>query len=81
MQRMQTSQRPADVQRGVDRLIADGYVVRAGVSLALTPRGQTTRDAIEAETDRVYFAPWPPLVPADVAWLRDTLQAVIVGLP
>ena len=44
-------------------------------------RGRTVRDEIEAETDRIYFAPWPPLAATDVRWLRTILAAVIAGLP
>ncbi|HEX6292344.1 MAG TPA: hypothetical protein VFZ66_24365 [Herpetosiphonaceae bacterium] len=74
-------QRPADIERGVIALSAAGYITRDGDALALTPRGQQTRDAIEAETDRLYFAPWPSLTPDDVAWLRKTLKLVIERLP
>lgn len=72
-------QRPEDVTAGLASLVAADYMERDGDALRLTPHGQTVRDAIEAETDRTYFAPWPP--DADIIWLRDTLTAVIAGLP
>lgn len=74
-------QRPEDVIAGVNTLVADSLLTWEGDLLRLTPRGQTTRDAVEAETDRIYFAPWPPFAEMEVRWLRDTLAAVITGLP
>jgi len=75
------SQRPEDVARGIASLAAAGHLVREGDALHLTPPGEQTRDRIEAETDRVYFAPWPPLSPDEGTWLRATLAAVIAALP
>lgn len=49
-------------------------------ALALTERGRATRDAIEAETDRIYFAPWPLLTDAEVTTMTATLRRVIAGL-
>ncbi len=77
---LQHSQRPADIARGIDELARRGFLARDGDTL-LTPQGRAARDAIEAETDRVYFAPWPPLAPADVAWLHDALLTVCERLP
>lgn len=74
-------QRPEDVTRGIERLMAAGYLTREGNVLQLTPLGTETRERIEAETDRAYFAPWPPLTPVEAAWLQTTLGAVIAGLP
>lgn len=74
-------QRPEDVARGLASLEAAGYLARDGDALQLTPHGEETRDRIEAETDRLSFAPWPPLSRADLARLRTTLAAVIAGLP
>lgn len=74
-------QRPEDVRRGVERLVSDGYLTRDDDALTLTARGRAVRDGVEAETDRVSFAPWPPLTAADIRWLRTTLEAVIASLP
>ena len=68
------SQRPEDVEHGITTLIDKGYLRRDGEALHLTEHGRAIRDAIEAETDRVYFAPWPPLAPDDVAFLHETLR-------
>lgn len=68
-----------DVTAGLRFLMAAGYARPDGDALRLTPLGRTVRETLEGETDRVYFAPWPP--DADVVWLRDTLAAVIAALP
>ncbi|HYH11180.1 MAG TPA: MarR family winged helix-turn-helix transcriptional regulator [Thermomicrobiales bacterium] len=46
-------------------------------SVALTERGREVRDAIERETDRVYFAPWQDI---DAVWIRDRLERLTAGL-
>ncbi len=74
-------QRSEDVARGVESLVTARLLARDDALLRLTPEGSTTRNHIEAETDRIYFAPWPPLAPEEAAWLRVTLEAVIAGLP
>lgn len=70
------SQRPEDVEQGITALINAAYLRRSGEMLDLTEHGRATRDAIEAETDRAYFAAWPPLAPDEVAVLRQTLWTV-----
>lgn len=77
---VQQFQRPEDVQSGVNTLVTQGYLSPEGETVTLTERGQAIRDAIEAETNRIYFAPWPPLTAADARWLRTTIEAVIAGL-
>ena len=74
--RVAQGQRPEDVVGGVESLVANGYVERDGESLRLTERGQSTRDAIEAETDRLYLAPWPPLSPTEIGRIYATLQTI-----
>ena len=78
---IQQFQRPEDVTRGVEWLIAAGYLVREGDALRLTSSGNAVRDRIEAETDRISFASWPSLSSEEIAWRRATLDAVIAGLP
>lgn len=51
-------QRPEDIEAALVGLQQTGYVARTGNEVVLTPAGRVIRDAIEAETDRVYFAPW-----------------------
>src|SRR5206468_2599082 len=55
-------------------------LTRADGALRITPQGQRTRDAIEEETDRRYFAPWD-LDDAGVARVGDDLRTVIDALP
>lgn len=68
------TQRPDDVACGLASLIASGYLTADGDLLSLTDIGQQTRDAIETETDRIYFASWPD---ADDTWIRRTFAAVL----
>ncbi|MBI2773501.1 MAG: hypothetical protein HYX56_03300 [Chloroflexi bacterium] len=70
----------ADVERNVDALAKKGDLARDGDSIRITPQGQKTRDAIEADTDRRYFAIWD-LDDAATARLGDDLRAVIDALP
>lgn len=74
-------QRPEDVSCGVEALVTARFLTRDDALLRLTPSGNVIRNHIEAETDRISFAPWPPLAPEEFAWLRMTLEAVIAGLP
>jgi hypothetical protein len=69
-------QRPEDVERGLAILARDGLVSIDGEELRLTGEGRATRERIEAETDRVYFAPWQPVAPGEVARLHDTFRAL-----
>jgi hypothetical protein len=70
------TQHPEDVDRGLATLIAAGYIISEENSLQLTLAGSGARAAIEEETDRIYFAPWPPLAPGDIAWLYQTFHAL-----
>ncbi|HEX5501595.1 MAG TPA: hypothetical protein VFW96_03165 [Thermomicrobiales bacterium] len=74
------TQAPADVDAAVDELVEQGYVVWRGDTLQPTRAGYAIRESIEADTDELYFRQWPPLAPAEVAWLRDALAHVIAGL-
>jgi hypothetical protein len=67
-------QRPADVASGLASLRRDGLVRAADI--ATTERGSRVRQAIEDETDRRFFGPWPERVARESAWIRDRLSAV-----
>lgn len=73
------AQRTEDVRTALDQLRAGGLVA-TGPRLALTAKGTTTRERIEAETDRYFFAPWPDDVGARADWLIDRLSAVNTAL-
>jgi len=66
-----------DVAALLDELARDGCVSIQPPAVTITSRGRDVRDAIERETDRVYFAPWPKI---DAGWVRDRLEAVAAAL-
>ncbi len=70
-----TAQRPEDVTAALERLRRAGRVA-AGEPLATTEAGAAFRQAIEDETDRCFFTPWPEDVGARGGWMRDRLAAV-----
>ena len=69
-----TQQKPDDIRRGLIKRRRDGLV--ASEELAATERGASMRQAIEDETDRRFFAPWPADVGAQGTWIRDHLASV-----
>lgn len=71
------SMRPEDVEMLLGELERDGYLVLRFPAVEITGRGRRVRDAIERETDRVYFAPWPAL---DAGWVRGRLEALVAAL-
>jgi hypothetical protein len=73
-----TQQRPEDIATGLARLRRDGLLEPSG--LGLTPRGASARQAIEDETDRRFFSPWPDEVGDEASWIRDRLAAVNASL-
>ena len=75
---MLVQQRPEDVDAALERLRRDGRVEPG--SLRLTERGRADRDAVEAETDRLFFAPWPDEVGSEGAWIRDRLEEAVAAI-
>lgn len=75
---VESKQRRADVERNVDALARRGDLVRDGDTLRLTAQGTASREAIEAETDRRYFAGWP--VGDALAQIGDDLKTVVDAL-
>lgn len=73
---LQHTQRPEDILQGVMALSEAGYVRVEGERITLTEAGQQVRSCIEEETDRIYFAPWPPLTQEDLDWLYSSLKLV-----
>lgn len=70
----------ADVERALEELVKRGDLPRDGGALRLTPQGKRSRDAIEEDTDRRYFAIWD-LDDAATARLGEDLRAVIDAIP
>jgi hypothetical protein len=73
------TQRPEEVRAAVRQLRIDGLLT-SGPELALTPQGRLTRERIEAETDRYFFAPWPDAVGAQTDWVTERLAEVNAAL-
>ena len=73
------TQRPEDVRGAVQQLRGAGLLT-AGPALGLTPVGMDTRERIEADTDRYFFAPWPDAVAAQAEWITERLTVVNAAL-
>lgn len=71
-----TSQRPADVAEQLARLRRDGLVAPTNGALRTTDKGTQARQAIEDETDRLFFSGWPDDVGSQAVWIREKLAAV-----
>jgi hypothetical protein len=70
-----TSQRPADVAGELARLRRDGLVATDDPPRT-TEKGAKARQAIEDETDRLFFSGWPDDAAASANWIREKLAAV-----
>jgi len=70
---------PGEVAASLAELRRKGLLA-ADEPLRLTDRGRAEREAIEAETDRLFFGPWPDDVGAEAPWIRDRLERVNVAL-
>ena len=71
-------QRPEDVRAAVARLREEGLIERD--ALRTTAKGAAARQAIEDETDRLFFTPWPDEVGARSAWIAEKLIEVNTAL-
>lgn len=72
-------QRPTDVAAAVGRLREEGRA-GPGEPLTLTGGGRAFREAIEAETDRLFFTPWPEEVGERAGWIEGRLRKVVAAL-
>jgi hypothetical protein len=70
-----TTQRPADIATQLARLRRDGLVAGSGPPRT-TDRGARARQAIEDETDRLFFSAWPDDVGSSAGWIRESLAKV-----
>ncbi|CAN5170799.1 hypothetical protein BH18CHL2_BH18CHL2_01640 [soil metagenome] len=68
----------AHVERSLATLRTGGLVEPA--ACALTSRGRSLRDAVERETDELFFSPWPLDVGADAGWIQRRLAEVNAAL-
>ncbi len=66
----------ADVERLLEALARRGDIAMAGATVRVTAQGQRSRDAIEDETDRRFFAIWD-LDDAATSRLGEDLRTVI----
>jgi N-formylmaleamate deformylase len=73
---LEESQWPADIEQGVQHLTQLGCVKVSGDYVQLTEQGQRIRDHIEAETNRIFFAPWEGMADDKVIWLAEQLTAI-----
>jgi len=70
-----TSQRPADVAAELGRLRHDG-LISTDDPPRTTASGAKARQAIEDDTDRLFFRAWPDDLAASTGWIREKLAAV-----
>jgi hypothetical protein len=77
---LQDSQRADDIAQGIRTLSEAGYVLVEGEGIRITEVGQRIRDWIEEETDRLYFTPWPDLLPEELDRVYTLLKAVCDAL-
>jgi DNA-binding MarR family transcriptional regulator len=68
-------QRPSDIDRSLERMRRDG-LVEPEPPLRMTESGRKARQAVEDETDRLFFSPWPDDVGAAAGWIQEKLSAV-----
>lgn len=75
---MLMQQQPEDVDAAVERLRAAGHVEQG--DLRVSASGRAARERIEAETDRLFFAPWPDELGAEGPWIRDRLAEAVTAI-
>lgn len=75
---LKMKQTPDDVEISLAWLVEREYVERDGEAVGITSQGAMTREDIEHETDRVYFASWPQ-TREEAEWTRDRLREIIVA--
>lgn len=71
---------PETIAELVAELIEQGYVEWKAGALQPTRAGYNVREAIEADTDDLYFRQWPALDPDHLSWLHGSLTRLIAAL-
>lgn len=71
----------ATIAELVEELGEQGYVEWRSGALQPTRAGYNVREAIESDTDELYFRQWPPLDADTLNWLHDALVRLIAALP
>jgi hypothetical protein len=71
----------ATIAELVEELGEQGYVEWRSGALQPTRAGYNVREAIESDTNELYFRQWPPLDADTLNWLHDTLGRLIAALP
>lgn len=67
-----------EYQTFTDELLACTWITSEdGIHYRLTSEGQTQRDTIEAETDRLFYAGWANLPDVDITQLADLSEKLI----
>lgn len=79
--RLAASHDPEITAEMVEELIMQGYVELKAGALQPTRAGYNVREAIESDTDELYFRQWPALDPDTLGWLYDALSRTIAALP
>lgn len=61
-------------------VLRESGLVEPDEPLRPSSRGRSARDAIELDTDRAFFGPWPDEVGAEAGWITDHLGRVNAAL-
>lgn len=72
---------PETIAELVEELSEQGYVEWKAGALQPTRAGYNVREAIESDTDDLYFRQWPALDPETITWLHATIGRLIAALP
>jgi hypothetical protein len=79
--RLAEAHEPAVITEVVEELTEQGYVELKAGALQPTRAGYNVREAIESDTDELYFRQWRPLDIDTLGWLHDALSRTIAALP
>lgn len=61
-------------------LARKGWITSSDDHYELTPEGKSVREAVEALTDEVFYAPWSALAPGEKDELKLLLEGMLQGL-